>query len=466
MRGRRLALAAMLSAALAGLPAQSQSPRTSRIVGIVIDSIHSSGLAGADVMITGSGSTVTTDSLGRFVIDSVAPGTYQVGVFHPLLESLGLTLTTKPFTVGRDSVGVANLAIPSATTIVTNNCGSEIDAQHPAAVLGRVQDPDTDDPVAGAAVSLSWVDLFVSKETGVVRTPHELHSTTNKVGVFKFCGLPMDLDGTVQASRAGIFTGEVAVSTNGAPLTFENLTIAEPRPIPATGVVRGIVVGLDDRPVQGARVEAPMTGAANISKDDGSFALEGLPTGTQLLVVRRVGFEPARVAVNITSRQPTVLNVVLGPRVNVMDPVLVTARRNYALEKVGFAARQKTAWGTFFTHDDIEKRNAQRLSDMLRAVPGISVLNRPGGATVVDSRQTAILGGGRGGSGGTCPKIWVDGTEWRAIDPGDLDNFVFPSEVVGMEVYARGHAPSQYRGIDECIVIVVWTQSQNVATVH
>lgn len=27
-----------------------------------------------------------TDSLGRFSIDSLAAGTYQVGVFHPLLE--------------------------------------------------------------------------------------------------------------------------------------------------------------------------------------------------------------------------------------------------------------------------------------------------------------------------------------------------------------------------------------------
>src|SRR5881397_3596710 len=106
MRWGGLTLAVMLSAPLAGSPAQSQSPRTSRIVGIVIDSIHSSGLAGADVMLSGSGSTVTTDSLGRFVIDSLAPGTYQVGVFHPLLESLGLTLTTKPFTVGRDSTGI------------------------------------------------------------------------------------------------------------------------------------------------------------------------------------------------------------------------------------------------------------------------------------------------------------------------------------------------------------------------
>ena len=273
MRAGGLALAAMLSAPLAGSPAQSTASGTSRIVGIVIDSIHSSGLAGAEIMLSGSGSTVTTDSLGRFVIDSLRPGTYQVGVFHPLLESLGLTLVTKPFTVGRDSTGVANLAIPSANTLVAKNCGNEIDQQHPAAVMGRVQDPDTDDPVPGVAISLSWVDLFVSKETGVVRTPHELHATTNQTGVFKFCGLPMDLDGTVQASLGGVWTGEVGVSTSGAPLTFENLTIAAPRPKPATGIVRGTVFGLDDRPVAGARVEAPMTGAAIITNEQGAFAL-------------------------------------------------------------------------------------------------------------------------------------------------------------------------------------------------
>jgi outer membrane receptor for ferrienterochelin and colicin len=150
-----------------------------------------------------------------------------------------------------------------------------------------------------------------------------------------------------------------------------------------------------------------------------------------------------------------------------MDPVLVTARQNYALEKVGFTQRQKTAWGSFFTHDEIVKRNAQRLTDMLRDVPGMTIRSGVLGSSVADGRQTAILSRGRAPmGGGSCPRIFVDGTEWRAVEPGDLDNFVFPSEVVGMEVYARGHAPAQWRGIDECSVIVVWTQSQNVVTVR
>src|SRR3954469_11266839 len=150
--------------------AQGIVPHTSRIVGIVVDSIHKSGLEGAEVVVSELAGPVITDSLGRFTIDSLAPGTYQIGVFHPLLETLGLTLTTKPFTVGRDSTGVANLAIPSVETLASRYCGGPSGGEHRAVVAGRVLDADTDQPVRAASVSLAWVDVVVSKETGVVRT--------------------------------------------------------------------------------------------------------------------------------------------------------------------------------------------------------------------------------------------------------------------------------------------------------
>lgn len=436
--------------------AQATVPHTSRIVGIVVDSIHKSGLEGAEVIVSGLSSPVMTDSLGRFTIDSLAPGTYQIGVFHPLLESLGLTLATKPFTVGRDSTGVANLAIPSVQTLAGRYCRNASIETGPAVVAGRVRDADTDQPVRGAAVSLAWVDVVVSKETGVVRTPHKLEATSDSAGFFKFCGLPEDLDATVQAGYSGTWTGEVAISTHGSPLTFENLALAAFTPASVKGVVRGSVVGLDDRPVNGARVEAPMWGAVAMTSADGSFSLDGVPTGTQLLVVRRLGFEPARVTVNITSRQPVQIRVTLGPAVNQLDPVLVTARRNYALDKDGFSARRRTGWGKYFTYADIEKRNPQYLSDMLTQVSGIRVDHRPGGATVREDRRSTILGGGR--PGGSCPTVWVDGTQWRSVEPGDIDQFVSPREVAGLEVYKPGEAPVQFRAIDDCVTLVVWTQ--------
>jgi hypothetical protein len=456
MRARRMMIGAMLVFTPGTFFAQSPAPKTSRIVGIVIDSLHKSGLEGAEVIVSGLASPVTTDSLGRFTVDSLVPGTYQVGVFHPLIESLGLTLASKPFNIGRDSTGVVNLAIPSVTTLASRYCGKEVTPTHPAVVAGRVLDPDSDVPVSGAKISLAWVDMVVSKETGVVRTPHQLRADADSTGFFRFCGLPADLDAVVQGERSGISTGEVAISTHGSQLTFENLAIASSSGTTMKGSVRGTVVSLENQPVKGARVEAPMWGVAALTKDDGTFNLEGVPTGTQLIIVRHIGFEAERVTVNVTSRQPIEVRVTLGPSVSVLDPVLVTARANYALDKNGFAARQRTGWGKYFTREQIQKRNPYNLTDILTDVPGIHVSHGIGGATVQSERASYILGGGRGGG---CTRVWVDGFEWHVAEAGDIDTFVSPRDVIGLEVYKPHEAPMQYRGVDDnCIVLVLWTR--------
>ena len=329
---------AMLLSPFEAFFGQVAPSKTSRITGIVLDSVRGVGLQGADVMVSGLSSTATTDSLGRFAIEGIPPGTYEVGVFHPVIEALGLTLTTKPFVLGRDSTGIANLAIPSGKTLARRYCGNELTQAAPAAVAGRVRDPDNDTPVPGASVSLAWVDIAVSGRTRLVQTPHELHTETDSSGFFKFCGLPEDLDGTVQATHSRWSTAEVPVVTSGNPLTFENLTIARPRVIAARGIVSGMVFSADDKPLVGARVEARPSGVSNVTRYDGYFSLGEVPTGTQLIVVSHVGFAPVSVSVNVTSRQPTNIRVTLEPSIKVNNPAVVTTRQNYALE-IGLRTR-------------------------------------------------------------------------------------------------------------------------------
>src|SRR5206468_930208 len=116
------------------------SPRAS-ISGVVIDSLNGRYLAGADVIVQGARTSLTTDSSGKFHVDSLAPGTYQVGVFHPLLDTLGISLATQPFHVGADSASYVVLAIPSASTIIRSQCKVRPRAQGSSAVIGRVEDP-------------------------------------------------------------------------------------------------------------------------------------------------------------------------------------------------------------------------------------------------------------------------------------------------------------------------------------
>lgn len=88
MIGRRLACAALVSAAPFPLAAQS-------IVGRVLDSSTEATVAGASVtMVAADGSTtmtVLTDSLGRFALTARSPGDYGLRV-----DQLGYRLTSSP----------------------------------------------------------------------------------------------------------------------------------------------------------------------------------------------------------------------------------------------------------------------------------------------------------------------------------------------------------------------------------
>src|SRR3954462_5803046 len=181
-------LAAIPVIAFAPLAAQNNSapgaagPRGGRaqILGVVIDSLNGGFLSGASIMIDGFQMSAETDSLGRFSFDSLPPGTFQLGVFHPRLDTLSLSIGTRPFHVGPDSTSVVVIAVPSAATIARGRCPSRPDAMGLSALIGDVKDPESLQPVDKAEVSVSWTEIAISKEAGFRRTPHLVRDTTDK----------------------------------------------------------------------------------------------------------------------------------------------------------------------------------------------------------------------------------------------------------------------------------------------
>ncbi len=458
----RVALLAAVAAMLPVMAIQPQSSgtHTARIVGVVADSVSGAPLQGAEVVASGVATPARTDSLGKFTIENLAPGTYQVGVFHPLLESLGITLATQPFEVGPDSAAVVSLAVPSVPTLVHRYCGNEQTRATPSAVAGRVLDPDTDAPIPGVKVSLAWTEVFVSKTTGVARTPHELHTETNQSGFFKLCGLPSDVDGTIQATRGDATTPEIPVTMNGALLDFQSVSIASPTANGAKGIVLGHVLSPLGKPVSGARVEIPMSTVSTTTRDDGSFRLVGVHTGTQMLVARSISYGTAAEVINVTSREPIDVSVSLFDKTNILDPVLVTSRRDLALEKSGFSARQRAGGGYFFTREDIDKRQPNNITDMLKNLPIVNVTPGRGGTVITRRGGVTSMYSARP----SCTNVFIDGFQWQNLGPGDLDMFVNPDDVIGIEVYRGEDVPARFRRFSEgCVAVVVWTQFRGKA---
>src|SRR3954464_392571 len=432
-------------------------PKTGRasIVGVVVDSLNGRYLSGADVIVQGAKVNLVTDSRGRFTVDSLDAGTYQVGVFHPLLDTLGISLASQPFHVGNDSVSYVLLAVPSARSIIARACpppGPR--AQGTSAVIGHVVDPETLQPVPGADVSIAWSQIEASKEIGVRRTPRVLRDSTDEHGRFSICGVPSSMQATLQARKGGAVTAEVpmALGDMDTELFARTMLLSKVDSGAKTGnaVVSGRVV-LEGAPSNaGSRVEVVGTDKIALTNEKGEFTISSLPSGSHVLLARHLGFGAETVPVDLSSREPKQVSIKLPKFVATLDPVTVTARRVASLDKVGYTQRKKSGMGFYLGPDQIQAMHPNSLTDILRVVPSLRISFTPTGDVVSSSR-------GVGGSG--CVQYYVDDMPWQSSEPGDINQFINGREVVGVEVYAGPGAPPQYqRSMGDCTSIVIWTK--------
>jgi hypothetical protein len=434
-------------------PAAASKTGKAQIAGVVIDSLNARYLAGADIVIDGLDISLRTDSVGRFVVDSLAPGTYQVGAFHPLLDTLRIALATQRFHVGPDSSSVAVLAIPSARTLVGRYCNAQSDSGRASAVVGHVVDPETLHPIADAQVSVAWSEIQISKEAGFRRTPHAANGVTDASGAFAICGLPSRLQATLQARRGAALTAEIPVTLGERPveLVARTLFLSTVDSVASTGdaTLSGTVV-LEGSPTNaGTQVELEGTDFEAMTNEKGEFTLRNLPSGSRMVLVRHLGFAAEAKPVNLSSHEEEHLTIKLAKFAAVMDPIRVIARTSDALDRVGFHERQRLGAGFYLGPDRLQEINAVMLTDVLRWVPSLRVTYTPAGESVSSSR----------GPGGGCVQYFLDDMPYQETIPGDINRIMRGDEVVGVEVYQAAQVPAQYlRAGAACTTIVLWTR--------
>jgi hypothetical protein len=415
--------------------------------GVAVDSLRGGLLRGAGLRVIGTARMGITDSLGRFRIDSVPAGSHSVELFHELLDTLGIRVRTEPVVFGADSVVSLVLGIPSGLTIVRAKCGSS--AADQGAILGIVLSADTDDALVGVNVRLSWRELLVGREFGIREEPQQNVVLTDAAGRYQFCGLPNELAAELSAERGRDHTGSIPIGYDAATLVVVALFLptsdsarvaavasgaAAGAAAPAPGAsLRGLVVDSAGLPLAGAHVRLGSGAGGAITDSTGRFALTGLVSGSRTLVVRRLGYLPAEVVVHLTRRAPREVVVRLDTYVPVLEAVFIEARRNFALERVGFTARQRSGLGRYLSPTDLAQRYAFNVSDFLRHLPPPR----------------------RGAFGRACTSYWVDGMRWR----GNVDEFMSPDEVAAIEVYSQAFAPAEFRdNFDNCRVVVIWSK--------
>jgi hypothetical protein len=363
-------------------------------------------------------------------------------------------------TIEPGRVARADFGLPSGRTLRAAACPGVGLATGRGAVVGRVLDADSDAPLAGARVVVAWREVAVDQTTLQVTAADRAGDIeTDSLGRYRLCGVPTDEWIHLQVQQRGRAGSEIRLlvpDSAGVVVRHLSLSAASSRPVadsavsadtappPLTGTagVSGVVRGVGGLPLSDAQVRVLGARGVVVSDARGRFALGDLPSGTQVLEVRRIGYLLAQEPVELRGGR-TVAQDVRLQRIVTLDSIRVLAQRSRYRE---FEDRRKrSGFGTFLTEDDVERRRAFESSDLLRMMPGFRVSGYGLDARVTSSRGVTSL------MGPCSVNIVIDGMAGQDI------NLVHPSSIGAMEIYRPGQpAPLQYDS--KCGLIVIWTK--------
>ncbi|MFN8574729.1 MAG: carboxypeptidase regulatory-like domain-containing protein [Gemmatimonadaceae bacterium] len=453
-----------------------------RLSGTVVDLRTHRPVTGASVQVLrsdSSGSTFSRDMAtgtdGAYAFTDLPAGTYTVGFFHPSVDSLGIDLPIRSVELSSTDAARLDLSIPAHEELIARLCGKDAATDSSAAVVGFVRDVVTSAPVPGAVVLLEWGE-WVLRGASMREENQHLSTATRRDGWYAFCNVPVGWMMQLRAATDVDTTGVIDPGLVGKHVVVRDLylgpttrqerlppdsligssTVAAPQVVwsgPARLV--GIVRRADGRGLKGARVSVAGTAAAGETNTAGEYALSSLPSGSQTLVVRAIGYVPMRQVLDLRPDSVTRVSVIeLTNLRSYLDTVRVTATRIFSSDPNGFESRQRAHIGHFVDRAALDRLSLNNPSDAIRMLPGVTIVP----AAIGSFGRTVLMKSPFGNS--VCiPTLYVDGFSYKAGEV-QLDDLLNPDQIEGIEVYTRqSQAPVQFTNtMSGCGSIVVWTR--------
>ena len=201
-----------------------------------------------------------------------------------------------------------------------------------------------------------------------------------------------------------------------------------------------------------AEVTVEGTTIRGYTDEKGQLRFNAVRMGGTVLAIRRLGYRPLQVDVNVDPRVPAVAQVALSPIVQTLQPVLVKgSTRDLTGRLAGFYQRRELGNGYFISRDKIERENPAQFTDMMRRVPSVQI-------TSTRTIRNAVRF--RGASRNCWPLVWLDGAPLPTAE-FDLDALA-PGSIEGVEIYPGvATIPPQFmgmRGMGSCGVVVIWSR--------
>jgi hypothetical protein len=418
---------------------------------------------------------IKPDAKGHYQFDSLPAGRYMIQLNHRVLDSLELAMPTEEVYIVAGKTAEVGFALPSSSALRDAVCRGLTVQRGTGAVFGRVVDADDEHPLAHADVAIRWTELAVDPKTLRASTvDHDGWVRTGPRGEYRICNVPTGSWVIIQLQYEGHAGNALRVSvSNQEAVVVRNLSLSvesaptlavldsvgatvrgvdsEPTPGDTAGqllltgnaTVSGIVREGDGHPLSDVEIRVVNARPTARTDADGRFTLGGLPAGTQLLAVRRIGYLIGDVAVELRNGRTIRQDIVLR-RVVSLDSMNVVAKRRQPFAEFEYR-RRNSPMGRFVTAHDIDRTHPTEMGVFVQRLGGFQIVGVGPEARVYSTSARA------GRPNCAEANVVIDGVDQATV------NFVPPSEVAAMEVYAEAaSAPGQYRA--ECGLILIWTK--------
>jgi hypothetical protein len=473
----RIVASVVVSVAALPSPAAAQQAAVGRLEGTLVASRDAAPPRAAWVSMVrldpegGVTFNAKPDDRGRFAVESLPAGRYLVQVGTATLDSLDVALPPSELRIQGGQTSRAEFALPAGARLRDAICQGLKLPQGKVAVAGRATDADTDRPIAAASIIAAWTALvFDSAHVRVLPEQRVATVLTDEQGDFRLCGVPSDRPLFLPVQHAGRASAVVRIEVSeaqGASVqhlslsgttaptiaaldSVARLTTGGPdsaRPelaLTGTARLRGVVLGAGDRPLAGAEVHVRDAAAWAETDSAGRYGLDALPAGTQVLVVRQLGYTFAELPVGLRPGQTTTRDVALE-RVSRLDTMQVRAQRPAYAE---FEQHRRTnQLGKFLSLSQLQVYKGRQTSDLVGLLGDFVVVGSGPRARVVSRSMWQ-------NRKCTSANIVIDRNEGMSI------NDVQPEAIAGMEGYSDpSTAPAAYGGRADCGLIVIWLRT-------
>lgn len=259
-----------------------------------------------------------------------------------------------------------------------------------------------------------------------------------------------------------------------APLPTTLLLLALSTPAAGQMLVVRVVDDSTSNPVAGATVDLLTIGAETLSSsatDSTGFVRFTLPSAGEFqLVARAESFLPwPSGTLSLDAGESLEVEIRLGREAIPLEPLVVVTRARRAARLAGYRQRlREGSFSDFVTREEIERRPAATVSDLLRPMSGVHIVDVPRGANPNALSRLIAMRGLRGGqieSAGDMnyclPGLFLDGVRITQSAEFPIDDLIRADHLEGIEVYSTpGSVPVEYQRVagDACGAVLFWTR--------